>query len=676
MIDLRIEKFSFADAGKKAGEGFTLIIRDFDPADLPADGQEFTLAEIPGAFTLIRRYAVRSDALNDYTSYWEHMKEQAVFDASQHYAAHALEDGSIPVIEGAVTLHDEAHPDWKEIRVGFPVKLIPPGKHELVLHCDGVRLHLILDQELADENFIYGKIDLSRKDELRSGYEDTSFSAPAILPDVTVKRRKIPGSLQFFSPPGYNAWVGDVVPFEHNGTVHMFYLHDRRHHASKFGTGAHYYGHYSSTDLINWTEHDFTGRIEHQWETCGTGTPFFHNGKYYFAYGLHTDRFIPYEENAGKLLQSEAAATGVVHCRTFEELGMCHPEGMTYAVSDDCFDFRKSLKLTHFSENPSVYTMPDNTLNMYADGLWKADQVDGPWTRLRSDFPPSFRDAAMGNTLECPSFFEWNNYYYMIVGMTGMYGADNAEFSDYKDIAAEGLDVYDGMIVPMVIPYKKDRRLISGWIFPFGTYFCMHELVQFPDKMLGSKWVSELYPEIKSKENIAENIENKKDLQKIDSVSSDSCYIFELENSHGAIAVQFLNEAGNGCEFQLDLDGKWAQYESVSNECFRPPLPTMRAVMENWRDKIAFFKELPSEIKYKCHVYSKDYRLDKLRGTDEKFTLRLMMKYDPKMPSTILDAEIAGVRTMLSLRDGLKVEQVAIAVKNGAKIRRITAERF
>ena len=117
MIDLRIEKFSFADAGKKAGEGFTLIIRNFDPADLPTDGQEFTLAEIPGAFTLIRRYAVRSDALNDYTSYWEHMKEQAVFDAGQHYAAHALEDGSIPVIEGAVTLHDEAHPDWKEIRV-------------------------------------------------------------------------------------------------------------------------------------------------------------------------------------------------------------------------------------------------------------------------------------------------------------------------------------------------------------------------------------------------------------------------------------------------------------------------------------------------------------------------------------------------------------------------------
>lgn len=653
MIDLRIEKFSFSRTNRKADAGFTLVIRDFDAYILPENGKEILIAEVPGAFTLSRRYAEESNA----------------FDRSQHYAAHALEDGSIPVIEAAVTLHDEAHPEWKEIRAGVPLKLIPAGQHELIVHCDGVRLHLILDQELADENFIYGSIDLTRQHELKTIFADTELHTPAILPDVTIERRKINGSLQFFSPPHFNAWVGDVVPFEHNGTIHMFYLHDRRHHASKFYTGAHYYGHYSSTDLVNWTEHEFVGRIENQWETCGTGTPFYHNGKYYFAYGLHTNRFTPYEDNAGTLLMKEAEESGAVHTKNFDELGTRHPEGMTYAVSEDCSRFDKSLKLTHFSENPSVYTMPDNTLNMYADGLWKADQVDGPWTRLRSDFPPSFRNAAMRNTLECPAFFEWNGYYYMIVGMTGMYGADNAEFIDYKDIAAEGLDMYDGMIVPMVIPYQKDRRLISGWIYPFGTYFCMHELVQFPDRMPGSKWIPELYPEVTKTEYLATG-------GTIDETPADTCYILEVEGGHGALAVQFLDQAGQGCEFQLDLTEKWAQYETVSGEKFCAPLKTMREVVDDWKDKVSYFKEIPAEIKYKCHVFSKDYRLDNLRGTDEKFKVRLMIKHDPKMPSVILDAEIAGVRTMLSLREGLSIDRVTAETKNGAVIRAITAERF
>lgn len=691
MIDLRKEWYDFSHTSARADAGFTFVIKNFDFGKLPMYDEHTEIAELPGAFTICRRNATIGRVLENYNAYWLAMRDQTNFDASQHYEANPMPDGSLQVVEATVRVHDDAHPEWTRISVGFPASFIKPGAHELVLHCDGVRLHILLDGTLMDENFIYGTIDLSRSDELRAGHRivdysnadrigvaklQTRFSVPAVLPEVTVMREVRDETLQFFSPPGFNAWVGDVVPFEHDGIVHMFYLLDRRHHGSKWITGAHYYGHYSSKDLVHWTEHEPIAPIEHQWETCGTGTPFFHNGKYYFAYGLHTDRFTPYESNAGILLRQEAERTGMTHARSFDELGGRNPQGMTYAVSDDCIHFRKSRKLTHFSENPSVYTMPDNTLRMYADGLWRADGIDGPWTRLRNDFPPSGKDSAMRNSLECPSFFEWNGHFYLVVGMDGFYGADNAEFDNYEDLAAEGRDVYDGMIVPMVIPFQQTRRLISGWIFPFGSYFCMHELVQFADKNLGSKWVPELYPKVRRTDRLADVVENQPEPKVVDSQPNYACYSMEIEGDSGAVSVQFLGRNGKGCEFQLDLGGKWAQYETIDNNAFAPPLKTMREVVAEWKDRVAIFKSIPVEIKYKCHVFSKDYRLDQLRGTDKKFTLRLMMKKDAKMPATIIDAEIAGVRTMVSLRLYHDVDRVAIAVKGGARATAVKADRF
>ncbi len=57
MITLRKEKFLFDSSNPACHEGFTLIIRDFE-ADMP-DGSKNsrTLAEVPGAFILKRRYA-------------------------------------------------------------------------------------------------------------------------------------------------------------------------------------------------------------------------------------------------------------------------------------------------------------------------------------------------------------------------------------------------------------------------------------------------------------------------------------------------------------------------------------------------------------------------------------------------------------------------------------------
>ncbi|MBR1998895.1 MAG: hypothetical protein IJ992_00110, partial [Lentisphaeria bacterium] len=113
-----------------------------------------------------------------------------------------------------------------------------------------------------------------------------------------------------------------------------------------------------------------------------------------------------------------------------------------------------------------------------------------------------------------------------------------------------------------------------------------------------------------------------------------------------------------------------AQIESIASADtpFRPLLLTMREQVALHRDELTIFKDLPIATKFKCHVYSRDFRLDKLQNTDQVFTLRLRLKQDQKFPAALLDAEIAGVRTMFSLRPGLNVETIQVLTDRTAKV--------
>lgn len=667
MIRKRIEKFSFDPAICRRVQdtnSFTLTM-DLDFSKLTENGM---IAEIPGSFTLKRRTATGTGVVPDYLYFLAEMKDDPTFDDAQHYLSYPMPDGSCPVIEATLFLKHERRADWTEIRVGFAQSVVTQEKHRLILHTDGVRLMIIVDDEMIDENYFLGKI-VEGTGPLTTIGENVAWYAPALRPEITVTHKDEPIGIQYFSTFGISSWVGDVVTFSHNDTLHLFYLLDRRHHGAKFGTGGHFYGHLSSKDLVNWEEHQVIGQIDEQWESCGTGTPFFHNGKYYFAYGLHTGRYILPEESGGNMLRREGETTGKTTPHTYEELNGLYPHGMTYSVSDDCIHFEKSQKLTHFSENPSVYVMPDGTLRMYADGIWTADKVDGIWKCVTHDFPPHGRKTPLKHTLECPGYFEWGGYYYMFVGMSGMYASPTDDFKEYDDLAADGRDVYDGILVPMAMSYKNDRRLVAGWVFPFGSYMVIRELVQLENHQLGIKWCPELFPVVRAEKEFptADGVLE-------DALNEDACYEFEIDGSNGGrLALHFNDEA----EFLLDLDAKTAQYETQDNgKWFMPPLKTMRETVAGYGDSIEIFKEMPMPVKYKCHVFSRDFKLDKLRGTDGVFKLRIMVKRDSKLPGTILDTEIAGVRTMVSLRSGYLVSRIELATDGGITIRSIRRQTF
>ena len=158
---------------------------------------------------------------------------------------------------------------------------------------------MYVDGELLDNDFPFGYPQWAAGNtwKLDSEYvKQAAFYVPAITPTMKPAPKPNVAPVQYWTPPGHNCWVGDVVTFFHQGRYHVFYLYDRRHHASKFGKGAHYFEHLSTTDFKTWTEHEAATPIEEQWECIGTGTPFVFDGKFCIGYGLHTGRIYPDEK--------------------------------------------------------------------------------------------------------------------------------------------------------------------------------------------------------------------------------------------------------------------------------------------------------------------------------------------------------------------------------------------
>ncbi len=94
--------------------------------------------------------------------------------------------------------------------------------------------------------------------------------------------------MQYFRPeePFY---VGDCMPFFHNGTFHLYYLQDENHHQAKGGLGGHQWAHTSSQDLIHWEHHPMAIPCTEDWEcSICTGSTFYHDGTDYGYYATRT----------------------------------------------------------------------------------------------------------------------------------------------------------------------------------------------------------------------------------------------------------------------------------------------------------------------------------------------------------------------------------------------------
>jgi hypothetical protein len=559
----------------------------------------------------------------------------------QNYPAFPMPDGSVPVLEAAVVLHSAEHPDWKNLGVGIPLAMLknPQGLHEVVLDFTGVLWTLYVDGRRLDNNFGFG---YPRWTEQNTWKIDPQYvtAASVYLPGIKAQKKQADTpdtspNIQYWTPPGHNCWVGDVAALSYKGRYHVFYLYDRRHHGSKFGCGGHYFEHLSTADFKTWTEHEAAAAIDEQWETIGTGTPFVFNDQLCLSYGLHTTRIYPqdrttlpaqwdYLKKNGRTGKFDRATTPGV------------PAGATYAVSADGVNFKKSGIMFHPCENPSVYTDPGGKLRMMANyrsnGIWESDSIDGGWRCVSPGFPPGG---------DCTFFFRWGRYDYIIGGFTGLWSKP-ADATNYEDVVRKGLDFYDGSNVPSIAEIAGGRFLMAAWIpiRGWGGNLIIRELVQYPDGRIGSKWMKEITPRTDAAATLAAKIAETTTLPAGDKSFLLTFDVQPAQAGKGTLGISFLPEAGEqaACELQIRLDDLRAQFG---------------------RDLLTGFAGDEKSLRQRGSPHGVgNYAIDNLIGVDKPFAVRVIVKGCDKIGGSLIDAEIAGQRTMISYRADLTVKKM------------------
>jgi len=574
----------------------------------------------------------------------------------QNYLAFRMRDGSTPVLEATVLLHSAQHPDWQNMTIGIPLALLKQseGEHEIVLHFTGVRWTMYVDGQLLDNDFPFGYPRWADKQTWKLDPEYVKKAAlylPAIEPEQRqASTPDVSPCIQYWVPPGHNNWVGDVVTFFHNGRYHVFYLYDRRHHQSKFRCGAHYFEHISTKDFRTWTEHEAATSLEEQWECIGTGVPFVFDNKFCISYGLHTTRVYPREMTTLPLQWEYLKKNG--RTRGFERATTPgFPAGATYAVSaDGVAHFKKSNIMFHPCENPSVYTDPSGKLRMMANagsnGIWESDSVDGGWHCISPGFPPGG---------DCTFFFHWGKFDYIIGGFNGLWSKPAAAPNTaYADVVREGVDFYDGLAVPSITEIPGGRFLMAGWIpiRGWGGNLVIRELIQFPDGRIGSKWMEEVTPQTAQQKPLAARITETAAFATDDKPFMLVFDVQPVKAEKGRLGVSFLPDNGDqaACELQIRLADRRAQFGHGS--------------LSNFAGKEKSLREGGGP-----------QAIENLIGVDRPFTVRVIVKGDDKIGGSLVDAEIAGRRTMISYRPDLTVKKMVFRVE-GVELKNIEIAPF
>ena len=96
---------------------------------------------------------------------------------------------------------------------------------------------------------------------------------------------KQPSSMQYFTPVGGAYFVGDCIPFAHDGTYYLYWLLDEGHHSALGGLGGHQWCVSTTKDLIHWQHHPIAIGIDEEWEkSICTGSVVFHDNQFYAFY--------------------------------------------------------------------------------------------------------------------------------------------------------------------------------------------------------------------------------------------------------------------------------------------------------------------------------------------------------------------------------------------------------
>lgn len=320
-----------------------------------------------------------------------------------------------------------------------------------------------------------------------------TFSQLGVQYDPSIQSTK---NLQYFKPKG-NLFVGDCIPFDHNGTYYLYWLLDSAHHRSLNGLGGHQWVLSTTTDLKNWKQYPIVLGIDEEWEkSICTGSVVYYKNTYYAFY-------------ATRLINAEGNVN----------------EQLSYATSTDGIHFQKQKPNPFYTSAPGYSKRDFRDPKVFVDektgtfhlfvSSWKENSVlrnaGGCLVHLSSSDLKNWtvHDPVLTgqpSVPECPDYFFWNGWYYLVYSDNSntYYVKSKQPYGPWSEPAYQALDESWSNVVKTAA-YKNNRRIAAAWIPNrhenkdnngeiFGGNTVFREVIQLPDGTLNTKFPAEMIP--------------------------------------------------------------------------------------------------------------------------------------------------------------------------------------
>lgn len=300
------------------------------------------------------------------------------------------------------------------------------------------------------------------------------------------------GNIQYFKPKG-NLFVGDCIPFFHNDTYYLYWLLDSGHHSALNGLGGHQWALSTSKDLVNWVHHPVVLGIDEEWEkSICTGSVVFYNNIFYAFYAT---RRIDTDGKVAEQLSYAASPDGIHFTKQLPNPFYTFAPGYSKRNFRDpkvVVDERGVFHLFVSSGQESETAIATGALVHLTSTDLKKWTVLQPLITGQDDVP------------ECPDYFKWNNWYYLIYGRGGntFYLKSKAPYGPWQYPASQALNE-DWSNVVKTAAFINGRRIAAGWIPNrrgdkdngheiFGGNIVLREVLQDSDGTLLTKFPREM----------------------------------------------------------------------------------------------------------------------------------------------------------------------------------------
>jgi len=303
--------------------------------------------------------------------------------------------------------------------------------------------------------------------------------------------------LQYFTPKGDNLFVGDCIPYFHDGTFYLYWLVDKGHHSALNGLGGHQWTLSTTKDLKHWTHYPIVIGIDEDWEkSICTGSVEFDGEKFYAFY-------------ATRLIDSNGKVN----------------EQLSYATSQDAIHFEKQQPNPFYTSAPGYNkrnfrdpkVIIDSAgifhllVSSSADTDYSIDANRGCLVHLSSKDLKTWQvnDPILSGQRavpECPDYFYWKGWYYLFYSQDGNtpYLMSKKPYGPWIEPVFQAFDE-DLSNVVKTAEFTKDRRIAASWIPSkkdnkdngyeiFGGSILLREIIQMEDGTLGSMFPEETLP--------------------------------------------------------------------------------------------------------------------------------------------------------------------------------------